>query len=156
MAFLQCQNDLHKNLPYDVFSHKIFFIFAFLDQLCHVSIFTVLHYYEQLLCLLVKNPKLHLVSLILLVIVFHYIGMIELLQYLDLSDQLLPLSFTHPLIEYLLPHHYHSVTLPPYLIDWPKAPYNDHLYNSSTYLCQFRWVSHNFPLCYNTATVFII
>lgn len=57
VTFLQRQYDLHEYLPYDILRHKVLLILALLDQLCHVSIFTVLHNYVQLLGLLVKNPK---------------------------------------------------------------------------------------------------
>jgi hypothetical protein len=39
----QSQNDLHKNLPNDVFSHIVLLILAFLNELCHVSVLAVFH-----------------------------------------------------------------------------------------------------------------
>lgn len=42
VALLQGKNNLHKDFPNDVLRHIVFLDFAFLDELCHVSIFTVL------------------------------------------------------------------------------------------------------------------
>jgi hypothetical protein len=43
VTFPQSQNDLHKNLPNDVFSHIVLLILAFLNELCHVSVLAVFH-----------------------------------------------------------------------------------------------------------------
>lgn len=39
----QSQNDLHKNLPNDVFSHIVLLVLAFLNELGHVSVLAVFH-----------------------------------------------------------------------------------------------------------------
>ena len=38
----QGKDDLHEDLPNDVFRHVVFLAFAFLDELRHVSVLTVL------------------------------------------------------------------------------------------------------------------
>jgi hypothetical protein len=47
----------------------------------------------------------------LLVIVLHYIGVIELPQYVDLANDLVPLSVAHSTKVDLLPHQYLTVAL---------------------------------------------
>lgn len=43
VAFLQSEQHLHEYFPDDILCNKVLVHFAFLDQLCHVAVLTVLH-----------------------------------------------------------------------------------------------------------------
>ena len=59
VAFVQSQKDLHEDLPDDIFRHEVFLSSALLDQLCHVSIFTVLHDDVELVLFFQDYPSFH-------------------------------------------------------------------------------------------------
>ena len=68
-----------------------------------ISLFAVLHDDIELLCLFVQDSSHH-IMLGLLVIVLHYVRMVQLLKNVDLADDLVPLSFTHTTIVQLFPN----------------------------------------------------
>ena len=51
VALSQCQQNLHKYFPYDVLRHEISICLALFDELSHITVLTVLHYYVYLLIL---------------------------------------------------------------------------------------------------------
>jgi len=46
---------LHKDLPYDILCHEVFFSLAFLDELSHVPVLTVFHDDKYLLLISMDN-----------------------------------------------------------------------------------------------------
>lgn len=56
VALFECKNYLHEDLPNDIFSDVIVFLFAPLDQRGHVSIFAMFHDNVNLLVRFVDYP----------------------------------------------------------------------------------------------------
>ena len=74
MTMMQSQGDLSEEFPYNIFSYLFIRLLAQLNNLCEIPLLTVLHYYVDLLIVLVDNA----------VIVLYDVWMIELLEDVDL------------------------------------------------------------------------
>ena len=76
---------MHQNLPDDVLCDEVFVDLALFDQLRHISVFAILHHNVQLSLVLYDN----------FLVILDNIGVDQLGQRIDFTDELLLLPLLH-------------------------------------------------------------
>lgn len=113
VTVLQPHCDLGKELPDNVFSNLFIRLSTHFYNLCEIPFLTVFHDDVYLLVVLVDYT----------IIVANDMWMIELFEYIDLSDQLLFLFITHLGVVHLFPYHYLPIAFSLNLANLSERPY---------------------------------